>query len=747
LPDPYATELSVIIPFYEEAPFLRTALNSVYSQPIGPVQVIVVNDNPDRFAPDDLRDLCGRDDVDLIQHPRNLGLSAARNSGLDVARGRYVAFLDADDYYLLGGLARQLDHARQTGADIAHAQTCFTRAGDSRPLLLPRDGALFGTCKTAPGLTAVEEAQFIVSSWSSLYRRDFLDANGLRFDVAQPRFEDRLFVLHSITRAGRIAFLGQPTRVWRGRAGSISVSKTTAATRLLQVQLLEKCLAHTRAEVACDRLPSRFEKRELFNTVSRLIWDMDAIDVIAQGDEPDPDDLARRIPALLGDDSFGQAIFDDTVLARISRVGMATRKGRISRTDFFAIHKSLREGDFAAAQGRIAACRDTPAPAPVPATPRRQGRRQPVLGARRLVLHLGLHKTGTTYLQHHLMGHRDRLLKAGILVPMTGFVPPDPHLRDGATPGHQGLVAALRTGDPAPWAELNREIAASGAATVVLSCENMLFPTLPGREALLNALANRLEGIRQIRPIALVRRADTRIEAFYRERVAGGIRTGTGGLAAFLVDHLEPLADFPGLFGPLESALGVPVQLADFDALRGRALWPGFAVLAGLPADLPVLDVPAYSGPDRDTVRLLDTVNALVLDPQRREALVRAWFGMHPARGADHSLLPPADRLRILDLWDAMSADFAATRGYAPDLTAARATLAAEGWVPPGPLSAHLLSDLVDAAAQFAPLESTPAPVTGRRGGRPPTTGDTVLTVRLRPWAARLWHRVRHRRG
>lgn len=734
VPDDPAPDISVIVPFYDERAFLRTALTSIRAQPVA-AEIIVVNDNPDSFAPDDLRRLGLPETATLVQHPRNLGLSAARNSGLDRATGRFVAFLDADDYFVLGGLAQQLDLARDSGADITHAQTYFTRPGEVTPRILPRDAALFGQRRTAAGLTCAEEAQFFTSSWSSLYRRDFLTAGKLRFDEAQPRFEDRLFVLHSVTRAARIAFLGRPTRVWRGRAGSISVSDVTPETRLLQVQLLEKCLAHIRAETAAGRLPPRFAKRELFNTVSRLIWDMDAVTAIADGADPDAAELGRRIAALLGSESFGQPIFGDRVLQRISRVGQRTRLGRVGRTAFFGIHKALRQGDFAAARAQIAACAGSPAAASPRSVPRP--------ACRRLVLHLGLHKTGTTYIQHHLIGHREVLRQAGILIPETGFEPPDPGLRGGATPGHQGLVAALRASNPAPWQALRREIAASGADTVLLSCENMLFPTRPDRAALFAALAERLGGIPEIVPLALVRRADTRIEAFYRERVAGGHRSGTGGLAAFLVDNLAPLADFPALFGPLEQALGVQVRLGDFDAMRGPGLWPGFAALAGLPPDLPVLDCPAYRGPDRDEVRILEVLNAMIAQPARREALLRGWFALHPPGRGDVSLLSPAERLEMLDLWTALSAGFAARRGYAPDPGPARAALSAEDWQPPGPLPASLLEDLVDIAAQLPETASPPAPRPAARGA----PRDTVLRVRLRPWAARLWRKLRDRRA
>ncbi|MFT7594847.1 MAG: hypothetical protein ACI8R4_002171 [Paracoccaceae bacterium] len=755
---PSVTPLSIIVPFYNETAYLRSALNSILSQRIDGLQIIVVNDNPETYSADDLAAHGVSCPVELIQHPRNLGLSAARNSGMKQARGRFIGFLDSDDYYTLGGLASQLQQALDTDADITHAPTYFTQKGSSDTRVLPRDLAFFSQLKTAKGLLGAEEAQFITSSWSSLYARDFLTRNALTFDPEQTRFEDRLFVLHTVTRARKIAFTGTPSRVWRGREGSISVSTTSSDIHLLQIQLLEKCMAHIRAEVASGALPPRFEKRELFNTVSRLIWDLDVIEAITtRQDTADPDataiydDIARRIPPLLGTDSFSHHIFGDKILQPVNRVGMKTRKGRVTRTAFYAIHNALRQGDIPGAHALLAECRDTPPqPAPAPARPASPmvSSLMAKLGRPKLLLHLGLHKTGSTYIQSHLQTHRTQLLKAGILVPLTGFSDLDTPLRDGATPGHQGLVSALRQGDGAPWAALQKEIKRSRADTVLLSCENMGFPTLPDRDHWIDALTEKLGMFSQTHIVALIRRPDAHAEAFYRERIANGARLGTaglsGGIDAFLNDHAAALTNLPDLFGPFESRLSTQARLADFDQLRGNGLWPGFVKLAGLPNDLPVLDVPRYPTPDRDAILLLQLLNTLIPDADLRADLLQAWFSLHPTPAPDDSsLLSPTARLTLLDRWQETSADFAATRGYAPDLTAARTALKTENWSPPAAIPVAKLNDLIGLAAQAAgPLFSTTTPTRPAQHRATPS-GGMSLTIRLRPWLANLLRKAR----
>ena len=205
-----------------------------------------------------------------------------------------------------------------------------------------------------------------------------------------------------------------------------------------------------------------------------------------------------------------------------------------------------------------------------------------------------------------------------------------------------------------------------------------------------------------------------------------------------MVDHAPRLTDWPAFFAPVETAFGTRVRLADFDALQGDALWPGFAALAGLPATLPAVAAPRYPGPDRQAVVILQLLNTLVEDPLRRARMLQAWFALHPPGGSDASLLPPLERAALLDHWQGQSQAFAAARGYDPDLDAARAALAQEHWTPPEALPASALMDLIDLAQQAMP-PAEPAPPRPR----PPRGGEMSLVIRLRPWAADLARRLR----
>jgi glycosyltransferase involved in cell wall biosynthesis len=97
--------VSVVIPCFNQAHFLADAVESVLVQTHTPTELIVVDDG----STDDTASVASRyPQARLLRQP-NMGLAAARNSGLDASRGDYLAFLDADDRFMPGALTAGLD--------------------------------------------------------------------------------------------------------------------------------------------------------------------------------------------------------------------------------------------------------------------------------------------------------------------------------------------------------------------------------------------------------------------------------------------------------------------------------------------------------------------------------------------------------------------------------------------------------------------------------------------------------------
>jgi glycosyltransferase involved in cell wall biosynthesis len=121
--------ISVIVPAYNSASTIARALDSVFAQTCQDFEVIVVDDG----SRDDLTGALAPygDRVRLIRQP-NAGASAARNKGAKHARGRYIAFLDADDFWHTRKLELQLESFRQF-PDITYSWTATRRWRDGMP--------------------------------------------------------------------------------------------------------------------------------------------------------------------------------------------------------------------------------------------------------------------------------------------------------------------------------------------------------------------------------------------------------------------------------------------------------------------------------------------------------------------------------------------------------------------------------------------------------------------------------------
>src|SRR5713101_8731278 len=114
--------VSIIIPAYNVAPYIGETLDSVFAQTFAAYEVIVINDgSPDT---EDLERAL-EPYLDRIKYLKqeNRGASAARNAGLRVARGEFVAFLDADDLWLPSYLDEQIKFVLERNCDLVCADS------------------------------------------------------------------------------------------------------------------------------------------------------------------------------------------------------------------------------------------------------------------------------------------------------------------------------------------------------------------------------------------------------------------------------------------------------------------------------------------------------------------------------------------------------------------------------------------------------------------------------------------------
>lgn len=132
-------QLSIIVPVYNVAPYVRHCLQSLLDQGLQDYEVILVND----ASYDNSRGICSEwcrehHQFRLVNHSANQGLSEARNTGLQEARGTYVTFVDSDDFLQAGTLASCMQVIGD--ADVLEYPIMVDHLSRQAHLWLPDDG-------------------------------------------------------------------------------------------------------------------------------------------------------------------------------------------------------------------------------------------------------------------------------------------------------------------------------------------------------------------------------------------------------------------------------------------------------------------------------------------------------------------------------------------------------------------------------------------------------------------------------
>lgn len=99
--------VSVVMPAYNCEQYIKTAMESVLAQNVS-LELLVIEDHSADKTVECIRAFSGDERVKYIQNERNLGVAQSRNKGIEMAKGKYIAFLDADDYWMQDKLAKQV---------------------------------------------------------------------------------------------------------------------------------------------------------------------------------------------------------------------------------------------------------------------------------------------------------------------------------------------------------------------------------------------------------------------------------------------------------------------------------------------------------------------------------------------------------------------------------------------------------------------------------------------------------------
>lgn len=111
-------KVSVIIPVFNASKHLSKTLDSISNQTLKELEIICIDDGSTDNSPEILKNYADKDKRLIIISQKNQGVSAARNAGLSIAKGKYIQFVDSDDILKSEAIQKSYKNAQETNADI-----------------------------------------------------------------------------------------------------------------------------------------------------------------------------------------------------------------------------------------------------------------------------------------------------------------------------------------------------------------------------------------------------------------------------------------------------------------------------------------------------------------------------------------------------------------------------------------------------------------------------------------------------
>ena len=268
-----APDVSVIVPVYNVMPYLTECLNSLVEQSIGlaRMQIITVDDGSTDGSGKELEDFRARHPgLFTVLHQTNSGGPAGPcNRGLEIATGRYVYFLGADDYLWREALERLVAEADEYGSDVVAGKMVGVNDRYVHQALFERTD---------------HDVQLFASKlpWSmsnaKLFRRALVDQHDLRFPEDLPMGSDQAFTLEACVHAQRISVLSDDTyyfAVRRTDAGNITYRTKASVSLACTAELMHRAAKLIEAGPDRDAILGRHFAWELVKVLTVGFLELD----------------------------------------------------------------------------------------------------------------------------------------------------------------------------------------------------------------------------------------------------------------------------------------------------------------------------------------------------------------------------------------------------------------------------------------------------------------------------------------
>ncbi len=232
--------ISIVIPVYNTEKYLRECLDSLLRQTFQDFEIICVNDGSTDGSLEILEEYAGKDSRIRLLNQKHEGAGSARNAGIEAARGKYIQFLDSDDFFQPDMLEEFYNTAEKYGADVV---VCSGRTADLEGNIIENENPNFminfNTCPINRPFSKYDFPKNIFSlfssaAWNKFYLRKLITDNNLRFQNLSS-CNDLGFVRIADASAERIVVINRELINYRAhRVGGISYSRASKTINLIK---------------------------------------------------------------------------------------------------------------------------------------------------------------------------------------------------------------------------------------------------------------------------------------------------------------------------------------------------------------------------------------------------------------------------------------------------------------------------------------------------------------------------------
>ena len=269
---PIQPAVSIIVPIFNAAPYLRRCLDSLCRQSLEAVEIICVNDASTDDSGDILREYAAHDHrVHPLFLPKNCGPAAARNAGLAVARGEFVGFVDSDDYVEQDYYETLYNAATQNRTDIAKA-VFSSNSAESRQREIRYNEEI-----------SQNKYAFSIHFTTAIYANRMLKKNRIYFLEKSRNFEDIYFLIQCVYHANSVSTVDSTCYHYSDRASSASRQITLENINHMLISCAEIIKALNSYEMDDECYNTVY-----FRPVSIILWFSEKFPII-------PRNIAERI--------------------------------------------------------------------------------------------------------------------------------------------------------------------------------------------------------------------------------------------------------------------------------------------------------------------------------------------------------------------------------------------------------------------------------------------------------------------